>query len=98
MVKKLDTELVRQLREKTSAGMMDCKKALADDDVNGDIDKAMDWLRTKGIARATSQAVRNASEGVVAVFADNSCKNAIVVEINTETGKSICFYLVPVLL
>ena len=47
--------LVKELREKSGAGMMDCKKALADATVNGDINKAMDWLRSKGIARATSQ-------------------------------------------
>ena len=47
--------LVKELREKSGAGMMDCKKALADASVNGDINKAMDWLRSKGIARATSQ-------------------------------------------
>ena len=47
--------LVKELREKSGAGMMDCKKALQDSSVNGDIAKAMDWLRTKGIARATSQ-------------------------------------------
>jgi len=79
--------MVKELREKSGAGMMDCKKALADDSVNGDLDKAMDWLRTKGIAKATSQASRSASEGAIAVYCDNASKSAIVMEVNTETGK-----------
>lgn len=79
--------MVKELREKSGAGMMDCKKALADESVNGDLDKAMDWLRTKGIAKATSQATRSASEGAIAVFSDDASKAAIIMEVNTETGK-----------
>lgn len=82
---KISAAMVKELREKSGAGMMDCKKALADESVNGDLDKAMDWLRTKGIAKATSQATRSASEGAIAVFTDLGSKSAIVMEVNTET-------------
>jgi elongation factor Ts len=73
--------MVKELREKTSAGMVDCKKALVEN--NGDMEKAVDWLRTKGLASAQKKAGRTAAEGVVAV-ATNA--NAVVlVEINAET-------------
>ena len=83
------SSMVKELREKSGAGMMDCKKALADGNVNGDINKAMDWLRSKGIARASSQASRSASEGAIAVFLDSTGKNATVMEVNSETGKCV---------
>ena len=73
--------LVKELREKTGAGMMDCKKALAETDA--DIEAAVDWLRTKGLAAAAKKAGRAASEGLVGVAVNGN--NGALVEINTET-------------
>ena len=73
--------LVKELREKTSAGMMDCKKAL--NETNGDLEAAVDWLRTKGIAKADKKASRIAAEGLVAVALDGT--TGAVVEVNSET-------------
>ncbi|MEK9644692.1 MAG: translation elongation factor Ts [Alphaproteobacteria bacterium] len=73
--------LVKELRETSGAGMMDCKKALVEND--GDLDAAVDWLRTKGLAAAAKKAGRVAAEGLVAV-ATNGAKGAVV-EINSET-------------
>ena len=73
--------LVKELREKTGAGMMDCKKALTETD--GDIAKAIDWLRQKGISKAAKKADRIAAEGLSKVVSDGN--KAIVVEINSET-------------
>lgn len=73
--------LVKELREKTGAGMMDCKKALAE--TAGDLEGAIDWLRKKGLAAAAKKAGRVAAEGLVAVAAAGS--KAAVVELNAET-------------
>ena len=73
--------LVKELREKTSAGMMDCKKAL--NETNGNLEAAADWLRTKGIAKADKKASRVAAEGLVAVALDGT--TGAVVEVNSET-------------
>jgi elongation factor Ts len=73
--------LVKDLRDKTGAGMMDCKKALGEN--NGDVEKSIDWLRTKGLATAAKKAGRVASEGLIGI-ATNSTYGAIV-EINAET-------------
>ena len=73
--------LVKELREKTGAGMMDCKKALAE--TNGDLEQAIDWLRTKGLSTAAKKAGRVASEGLVAVAIDGA--KGAVVEVNSET-------------
>ncbi|GHA90804.1 elongation factor Ts [Algimonas arctica] len=73
--------MVKELREITSAGMMDCKKAL--NETNGDMDAAIDWLRTKGIAKADKKAERIAAEGLVA--AATSGTKGVVVEVNSET-------------
>lgn len=73
--------LVKELREKTGAGMMDCKKALAE--VAGDIEAAIDWLRTKGLAAAAKKAGRVAAEGLVAVAASGT--KGVAVEVNAET-------------
>ncbi len=73
--------LVKELREKSGAGMMDCKKALAETD--GDMEAAIDWLRTKGLATAAKKSGRVASEGLVA-FAVNGTKGAVI-ELNAET-------------
>ena len=75
--------LVKELREITGAGMMDCKKALVECD--GDKDKAIDYLREKGIAKAAKKAGRIASEGVVAAAYCDKCNTAAIVEINSET-------------
>ena len=73
--------MVKDLREKTGAGMMDCKKALAE--TNGDIEAAIDWLRAKGIAKADKKSGRTAAEGLISI-AGNGTK-AVVVEVNSET-------------
>lgn len=73
--------LVKELREKTGAGMMDCKTALTTTD--GDIEAAIDWLRTKGLAKAAKKAGRVAAEGLVAV--ETSGQKAAIVEVNSET-------------
>ena len=73
--------LVKELREKTSAGMMDCKKALNETD--GDLEAAADWLRTKGIAKADKKASRIAAEGLVAVALEGT--TGALVEVNSET-------------
>ena len=73
--------LVKELREKTGAGMMDCKKAL--NEAQGDIEAAIDWLRTKGLAAAAKKSGRVAAEGLVAVASAD--KTAAMVEVNAET-------------
>ena len=75
--------LVKQLRDKTNAGMMDCKKALVESD--GDLAKAEDLLRKKGIASASKKASRSATEGVVASYIHLQGKVGVLVEINCET-------------
>jgi elongation factor Ts len=74
---------VAALRERTGAGMMDCKKAL--DETNGDIDKAVEVLRSKGAAKADKRAGRQTKEGVVASYIHHNGKVAVLVEINCET-------------
>jgi len=73
--------LVKELREKSGAGMMDCKKALSETD--GDMEAAIDWLRTKGLATAAKKSGRVASEGLVA-FAVDGTRGALI-ELNAET-------------
>lgn len=73
--------LVKELRTKTGAGMMDCKKALTETD--GDLDQAVDWLRKKGLAAAAKKAGRVAAEGLVGVAVED--RAAAVVEVNAET-------------
>ena len=73
--------LVKELREKSGAGMMDCKKALNEN--NGDLEAAIDWLRKKGIASAAKKAGRVAAEGLVGVKAEGT--KGVVVEVNSET-------------
>ncbi|MBV5136807.1 translation elongation factor Ts [Staphylococcus chromogenes] len=77
----ISAKLVKELREKTGAGMMDCKKALQETD--GDIDKAIDYLREKGIAKAAKKADRIAAEGITHVEVKGN--EAVIVEINSET-------------
>ncbi|SFK54435.1 translation elongation factor Ts [Methylorubrum salsuginis] len=73
--------LVKELREKTGAGMMDCKGAL--NETNGDLEAAVDWLRKKGLAKAAKKAGRVAAEGLVAV--ESAGRHAAIVEVNSET-------------
>lgn len=75
--------MVKELREKSGVGMMDCKKALQESD--GDFEKAMDLLRKKGIAKAAKRADRDAKEGVVASYIHPGSKLGVLVEINCET-------------
>jgi len=77
----ITASLVKELREKTGAGMMDCKKAL--NEVQGDLEKAVDWLRTKGLSAAAKKAGRVAAEGLVCAAA-NGTKGAVI-EVNAET-------------
>jgi elongation factor Ts len=72
---------VKELRERTGAGMMDCKKALAE--TNGEMEAAIDWLRAKGLAAAAKKAGRTAAEGLVGVAVEG--KRGAVVEVNSET-------------
>ena len=72
---------VKELRDKTGAGMMDCKMAL--NETNGDMEAAIDWLRAKGIAKADKKAGRTAAEGLIAVNSDAT--KGVVVEVNSET-------------
>jgi len=75
--------LVKELREKTNAGMMDCKKALTETD--GDLEKAETYLRQKGIAGAAKKASRSAREGIVASYIHMQGKVGVLVEVNCET-------------
>ena len=72
---------VNELRSKTGAGMMDCKKALTE--CNGDMEAAIDWLREKGIAKAAKKADRIAAEGLANIFTDGN--KAVILEVNCET-------------
>jgi elongation factor Ts len=79
----VSANLVKELREKTNAGMMDCKKALQE--TNGDFDAAIEWLRKKGLASAAKKADRVAAEGLVAALVANNGKTGVLVEVNSET-------------
>ena len=74
---------VKELREKTGVGMMECKKALVEAD--GDMEKAIDYLRERGLAAAQKKATRIAAEGVVLPYYDQASKQGVVVEVNSET-------------
>ena len=75
--------MVKDLREKTGAGMMDCKKALAE--CEADLEKAIDWLRQKGLSKAAKRADRATSEGVIAEWISDDSKSAVMVEVKCET-------------
>ncbi|MFZ5781624.1 MAG: translation elongation factor Ts [Pseudomonadota bacterium] len=77
----ITASLVKELREKSGAGMMDCKKALTE--TQGDLEKAVDWLRTKGLSAAAKKAGRVAAEGLVAVVAEGT--RGALIEVNAET-------------
>jgi elongation factor Ts len=75
--------LIKDLRERTGAGMSDCKKALTE--VGGDMDKAIDYLRTKGLAKAAKKAGREATEGAVVSYIHGGGRIGVLVEVNCET-------------
>lgn len=79
----ITANLVKELREKTSAGMLDCKKAL--EETKGDFDKAVEWLRTKGITKAEKKAGRIAAEGMVHAYIHAGSRVGVLIEVNSET-------------
>ena len=79
----IDAKLVKSLREKTGAGMMDCKKALVDS--NGDLDKAVDYLRKSGIAKAEKKGTRDTREGLVYSYIHAGGRLGVLLELNCET-------------
>ncbi|HCB01537.1 MAG TPA: translation elongation factor Ts [Anaerolineae bacterium] len=79
----ITTEMIKQLRAATNAPMLDCRKALQE--ANGDFDKAVDWLREKGMATAAKRADRDASNGVVELYSHGGGRVGVMVEINCET-------------
>lgn len=79
----VSTESIKQLRETTGAGMLDCKKAL--EQAGGDVNKATDWLREKGLAAAAKRADRKAAEGVIELYSHGNGRVGVIVEVNCET-------------
>jgi elongation factor Ts len=79
----ISAKLVKDLRDKTGAGMMDCKKALSEN--NGDIEKAIEWLRQKGIASAEKKSGRTAAEGAIGSYIHTGARVGVLVEVNCET-------------
>lgn len=83
MKTEIDAQTVKKLRDETGAGMMNCKKALADN--NGDYEKAVEALRLKGMATADKKASRNTNEGIIYAYIHTGSKLGILVEVNCET-------------
>src|SRR5512147_1849398 len=79
----ITTDMIKQLRETTGAGILDCRKAL--EQSNGDIDQAINFLREKGLAMAAKRADRTASEGVVELYSHGNGRVGVMVEVNCET-------------
>jgi elongation factor Ts len=79
----VNATMIKDLRERTGAGMSDCKKALTE--VNGDMDKAVDYLRAKGLAKAAKKAGREATEGLVVSYIHGGGRIGVLVEVNCET-------------
>lgn len=79
----ITTEMIKELRAATNAGVLDCRKALTDAD--GDFQKAVDWLREKGMATAAKRADREASQGVVELYSHGGGRVGVMVEVNCET-------------
>jgi len=79
----ITSQEIKELREKTSAGFMDCKKAL--EEHNGDFEKAVEYLRKKGLAKAAKRADRVASEGVIELYNHGDGRVGVMVEVNCET-------------
>ena len=88
----ISTEDIKKLREATGAGILDCRKAL--ESADGDVNKALDFLREKGLAKTAKRASRNASEGVVELYNHGNGRVGVMVEVNVETdfvGRSEVF-------
>ena len=83
MADKISVELIKQLRDRSGAGLMDCKAALAASDC--DLDKASDWLREKGLAKAAKKASRIAAEGLALTKVCEKCGKTVILEVNCET-------------
>jgi len=79
----ITSQMVKDLRDKTNAGMMDCKKALAE--TNGDMEKAIDFLRQKGLAVAAKRADRSTSEGTIETYIHSGSKLGVMIELGCET-------------
>jgi elongation factor Ts len=79
----ITTEMIKELREATGAGILDCRKALTD--ANGNFEKAVDFLREKGVATAAKRADRTASQGVVELYSHGDGRVGVIVEVNCET-------------
>jgi elongation factor Ts len=79
----ITTEMIKELRAATSAGVLDCRKAL--EEANGDFQKAVDWLREKGMATAAKRADREASQGTVELYSHGGGRVGVMVEVNCET-------------
>jgi elongation factor Ts len=80
---KVTTEMIKELRAATGAGILDCRKALQE--ANGDFDKAIDFLRQKGLAKAAKRASRDASEGTIELYSHGNGRVGVMVEVNCET-------------
>ena len=79
----ITASLVKELRDKTGAGMMDCKNALNEN--NGDIENSIDWLRTKGLAKAAKKSGRTASEGLIAISSSSAHSSLSIDDRNNPT-------------
>jgi elongation factor Ts len=79
----ITTDMIKELRSATGAGILDCRKALTE--ANGDFGKAVDWLREKGMATAAKRADRDASQGVVELYSHGGGRVGVMVEVNCET-------------
>lgn len=79
----ITTEMIKELREATGAGILDCRKALTD--ASGDFDKAVDFLREKGVATAAKRADRTASQGAIELYSHGEGRVGVIVEVNCET-------------
>jgi len=79
----ISATLVKELREKTGVGMMDCKKALAEN--NGDLEKSIEWLRQRGLSQAAKKADRATAEGSIGTYIHLGGKIGVMIEVNCET-------------
>lgn len=79
----ITTEMIKELRDATGVGILDCRKALTE--ANGDFDKAVDYLREKGVATAAKRAGRTASQGIVELYSHGEGRVGVMVEVNCET-------------
>ncbi|MCX7678276.1 MAG: translation elongation factor Ts [Spirochaetes bacterium] len=79
----ITSEMIKELREKTLAGMLDCKKALVE--CNGDMEKAIEYLRKKGLSAAAKKSERSAKEGIITSYIHNNNKVGVLLELNCET-------------